>query len=478
MISWADAQALPSGWTIKDVGLPPAPGSATFIAPAFTVTSRGSDVNGSSDQFTFVYRSIRGDATIIARVATVLGTDSRAQAGVMIRESLSTGSRHGFVFIRPSKGLSFHSRASIGGATTRTRGGSGKPPSWLKLERRSSLLRAWRSADGSNWTLIGSANVSMAQDVLVGLALTSYTTASNLVAIVSNVTVSGTSGAPPANVAPTVSLTAPAGGTTFTVPASVAMTAAAADSDGTVAKVDFYAGATLVGSDTTSPYAFTWTGVPGGTYAIKAVATDNRGAVTNSATANVTVTAAGNVAPTVSLTTPVNGASFPAPAAITLAATATDSDGTVQRVEFYAGATLLATDATSPYSFNWTNVAAGTYSVSAVATDNRGSRTVSAWRDITVTAGIVFSKAVFRPAVPPDDVIRYVLKVFLAGSDPDVAAPVATQDLGLPPAVGGECTVDVRSTILALAPGGYVATVSAVTGMEGTLRSNAFGFTR
>ena len=66
------------------------------------------------------------------------------------------------------------------------------------------------------------------------------------------------------NVPPTVSLTTPAGGATFTAPATMVMAAMAADSDGTVAKVDFYAGATLVGTDTTSPFAYTWSGAAAG----------------------------------------------------------------------------------------------------------------------------------------------------------------------------------------------------------------------
>ena len=148
------------------------------------------------------------------------------------------------------------------------------------------------------------------------------------------------------NVPPTVSLTTPVGGATFTAPATIAIAATAADSDGTVAKVDFYAGATLVGTDTTSPYAYTWSGAAAGSYAIKAIATDNSGAATTSALVNITVS--GNVAPTVSLTSPAHGASFVVGALVTFAATATDPDGSVQKVEFYLGPILVATDTTSP----------------------------------------------------------------------------------------------------------------------------------
>jgi len=96
-----------------------------------------------------------------------------------------------------------------------------------------------------------------------------------------------------ANVPPTVNLTGPAGGSTFAAPATIAVAATASDGDGTVARVDFYAGSTLLGSSTNSPYVVTWSGVPGGTYVLKAVATDNLGATATSATASVTVLGSG-----------------------------------------------------------------------------------------------------------------------------------------------------------------------------------------
>ena len=86
-----------------------------------------------------------------------------------------------------------------------------------------------------------------------------------------------------------MSLTAPIAGATFTASASITLSANAADSDGTIAKVDFYQGTTLLGSDTASPYSVTWTGVATGSYSLTAKATDNQGAATTAAAVGVTV---------------------------------------------------------------------------------------------------------------------------------------------------------------------------------------------
>lgn len=93
-----------------------------------------------------------------------------------------------------------------------------------------------------------------------------------------------------------------------------------------------------------------------------------------------------NTGPTVSVTSPAQGSTFTAPATIDIAATAADSDGTIKQVDFYAGSTLLGTDTTAPYGTTWSNVAAGTYSLTAVATDNLGATTVSAPVTITTSA--------------------------------------------------------------------------------------------
>jgi hypothetical protein len=317
----------------------------------------------------------------------------------------------------------------------------------------------------------------------------------------------------PINQHPVVSITSPIT-TSFFAPANINLAANATDPDGTVTKVEFYNGTTLLFSDITSPYNYSWNNVAIGNYSITAKATDNLGAVTTSDIINIQVTQPlpvcspassssddgniatnvldnsldtrwsssgdgqwiqfcmnniqnvngikiafynGNVrqsifdvqlsqdgvnwtnaltnvrssgisneletfsfpsqlakyvkiighgntvnlwnsytevnilsgssplnqAPAVSLTSPIT-TTFNAPATIVLSANATDTDGTISKVEFFNGNSLLFVDNTLPYSYSWNNVAAGTYIIKAIATDNLGATATSTTSTIVV----------------------------------------------------------------------------------------------
>ncbi len=186
----------------------------------------------------------------------------------------------------------------------------------------------------------------------------------------------------PSNTPPTAEITNPQTGATFAAPGPVEIAATASDPDGSVAKVAFYANGTLLGTDTDSPYSFSWTNVTPGSYSLTAMSTDNAGATTTAAPVGITVT--GNVAPTVSITSPAPGASFRARSNIAITASAHDSDGSITQVTFLDGTTVLGTDATAPYSFTWTSVPTGSYTLRARATDNGGATTTSAGVSIKV----------------------------------------------------------------------------------------------
>jgi hypothetical protein len=95
----------------------------------------------------------------------------------------------------------------------------------------------------------------------------------------------------------------------------------------------------------------------------------------------------GNVPPSVSITSPSAGASFTAPAAIAIQVSASDSDGTVAGVEFFANGTLIGSDTTAPYTFTWNTTSPGSKTLTARAVDNRGDPGNSSPVTITVNAG-------------------------------------------------------------------------------------------
>jgi uncharacterized repeat protein (TIGR03806 family) len=97
----------------------------------------------------------------------------------------------------------------------------------------------------------------------------------------------------PVNPSLAATITSPATGTTTALePVSITITANATTGTGTIAKVGFYQGTTLLNEDTTAPYAYTWSNVTAGTYVLTALATDNLGAT--AASSQVTVTVPGN----------------------------------------------------------------------------------------------------------------------------------------------------------------------------------------
>ena len=353
--------------------------------------------------------------------------------------------------------------------------------------------------------------------------------------------------APPANKAPSVSLTGPSTGSKYAAPAIVPLTASASDTDGSVSRVEFLANGTLVGTDTTSPYAFSWSNVPAGSYSVVARAFDDDGAGANSSSVQVEVTSppppasgsgtglsaqyfdnpdltgtplvsrldaqvdfgwgvgspapalaeddfsarwvgeleprhsetytlstisddgvrlwldgrllidnwaehpstedavtvplqanhrhvvkleffelggaatarlmwssasqprqavptsqlyptatapapqppATNTPPSVSLTGPAAGSSYTAPATLSLAASASDPNGSVSRVEFLADGALKGSDTTAPYTYSWGNVPAGTYALTARAIDDAGAATTSQPVSVTVAGATV-----------------------------------------------------------------------------------------
>lgn len=95
-----------------------------------------------------------------------------------------------------------------------------------------------------------------------------------------------------------------------------------------------------------------------------------------------------NVAPSVSLSAPVAGASPAVGEVVMLAANAADSDGSIAKVGFYVNGMLVGEDSSAPYALAWT-ASAGSFDIQARATDNQGATTASASVRITVQAPVI-----------------------------------------------------------------------------------------
>ncbi len=100
----------------------------------------------------------------------------------------------------------------------------------------------------------------------------------------------------------------------------------------------------------------------------------------------ILVSQTGNAAPSVSITSPANGSSYVEGAPVSIAASATDLDGSITVVEFFAAAVKIGEDTTSPYNFEWLGAGIGNHEITAVATDNGGIQSTSAGINISVSA--------------------------------------------------------------------------------------------
>jgi hypothetical protein len=147
-----------------------------------TMSAGGSDIYGTADQFTFAYKSLAGDGSIIVRVESIENTDPWAKAGVMIRQSLSPDAQFAGVYATPGNGVRFQARlANAGSATSDTSVATAEQmalqaPVWVKLERTGSAFNGFYSTDGSKWTAMSwnPQTINMSGTLYIGLAVTSH----------------------------------------------------------------------------------------------------------------------------------------------------------------------------------------------------------------------------------------------------------------------------------------------------------------
>ncbi len=185
---------LPSPWQNQDVGATGQPGSSSASGGVFTVVGAGADIWGTADAFQFAYQPLAGDGSIAARVASVQNTNAAAKAGVMLRGTTAAGSADVILDVEPGGNIEFMTRTADGGSTSWLAGATDAPPVWLRLVRAGSTVTGSVSADGSSWTTVGTATLSLPATALAGLAVSSHSTSQLNSSTFDNITVTGSGG--------------------------------------------------------------------------------------------------------------------------------------------------------------------------------------------------------------------------------------------------------------------------------------------
>ncbi|MDH7600473.1 MAG: discoidin domain-containing protein, partial [Sedimentisphaerales bacterium] len=180
----------PQDWTVGGVDtltvyLRGNPAAFVELSPGeIVMNGKGADIWNTADEFRFVYKQLTGNGSIIARVDGLTDTDPWSKAGVMIRETLDAGSVWAAVFMTGNNGVRFQSRPTTGGSCTSDSSVATaeqiglREPVWVKLERIGNQFNGYYSVDGVNWTSMvwNPQTITMANQVYIGLAVTSHNT--------------------------------------------------------------------------------------------------------------------------------------------------------------------------------------------------------------------------------------------------------------------------------------------------------------
>ena len=157
--------------------------AVTETAGKMTLTGAGTDIWNNSDEFTFAYKTLTGNGSIVARVVDKgTGTNTWAKGGVMIRDSLNGGSTHAMMILSANSdgtagnGASFQWRPVANGVSSNTDSATVVPaPYWVKIERVGDTLSGSLSADGKTWRPQGvPQTIAMTAPVYIGICVTSH----------------------------------------------------------------------------------------------------------------------------------------------------------------------------------------------------------------------------------------------------------------------------------------------------------------
>jgi hypothetical protein len=182
-----------ANWTVNGVtdlslrvrGVPAPIADVTENDGKMAVSGAGADIWGTADQFTFVYKTLNGNGSLIAHVTSVgTGSSNWAKGGVMIRDSLAAGSASAQMVLTggDGNGAAFQNRASTdldmnaNDSTSNTTAATMiAPPYWVKIERTGDSIAGYMSPDKETWTPLGTSQyIAMQAPAYIGICVTSH----------------------------------------------------------------------------------------------------------------------------------------------------------------------------------------------------------------------------------------------------------------------------------------------------------------
>lgn len=174
---------LPSPWQHQDIGTGMSAGSVGYQNGTFTITGAGKLGDLTEDQLHFVYQTINGNFTIIARVASMEEKTEFASAGLMVRNSLDPNSQMFNFYVRPEELGYMGSRKTVGDQFSSGYEEKRGIPIYLKLVGNGDDFSGYYSIDGINWSpsvfndhdTFEPNPVEMNDPVYVGMFVYSYT---------------------------------------------------------------------------------------------------------------------------------------------------------------------------------------------------------------------------------------------------------------------------------------------------------------
>jgi hypothetical protein len=186
----------------NDIGSPSVPGNYSVVNGVYAVEGNGEGIwTGPStigDDFYYVYSPLSGNGEISARIVSIEPTNDWAKAGVMIREQITDTSSHAMMIATPpDRGVHIYAFQWVNGADrdNHVPGGNVTLPSWVKIVRDGDDFTGYYAPDEGgepgSWVQVGTANIPMADDVYIGLCVTSHTDGTLCTAVFDNVQRSG-----------------------------------------------------------------------------------------------------------------------------------------------------------------------------------------------------------------------------------------------------------------------------------------------